>query len=89
MPHKTLVVFLLSLSIFLIGNAKAEESQFLRDQIEQITTQSDHTIGGELVNSPRLLLTIYSKNDFQLLWQRPDNVQQLFKAISSDRKSVV
>ncbi len=83
MPHKTLVVFLLSLSIFLIGNAKAEESQFLRDQIEQITTQSDHTIGGELVNSPRLLLTIYSKNDFQLLWQRPDNVQQLFKAISS------
>lgn len=83
MTHKSLVIFLLSLSILLTGNAKAEESQVLRSHIEQITSQSDYTIEGELVTSHKLLLSIYSKNQFQLLWHRPDSVQQLFRAISS------
>jgi len=83
MTHKNLVVFLLSLSILLTGNAKAEESQFLRSHIEQIIRQSDYTIEGELVTNHKLLLSIYSKNQFQPLWHRPDSAQQLFKAISS------
>ncbi len=83
MLHKILIVFLLSLSILPIENAKAEESQFLRSHIEQVINQSDYTIEGELLSSHELLLSIYSKNQFQLLWHRPDSVQQLFKAISS------
>ena len=83
MTHKTLVVFLLSLSILLTGTAKAEENQFLRSHIEQAVSQSDFTIGSELVDGHKLLLSIYSKNKFQLLWHSPDSVQQLFKAISS------
>lgn len=83
MTHKYLVVFLLSLSILLTGNAKAEEIHFLRNHIEQVVRQGDYTIWGELFNSHKLLLSIYSKNQFQLLWHRPDSVQQLLKAISS------
>jgi len=83
MLHKSLIVFLLSLSILLIENVKAEESQFLRSHIEQVINQSDYTIEGELLSSHKLLLSIYSKNQFQLLWHRPDSVQQLLNAISS------
>jgi len=83
MIYKSLLALLFSLVILLPGKGQTEESQFLQKHIEQIIKQNDYAIGGEPFNAHKLLFTIYSKNNFQLLWHRPNSVRQLFEAISS------
>ncbi len=67
----------------LAGELQAASTPFLRNHLEQLGQQQDYTIGGEPFIAHRLLATIYSKNQFQLLWYRNDSVSQLFDAISS------
>ncbi len=72
------------MALFLfVASAQAESAQFLKKHLAQIQQQSDYSIGGEVFIGHKLLYEIYSKNQFRLLWHRPDSVKQLFAAIQA------
>lgn len=78
-------LLLLCLLPFMPLMAMAQEpataNSYIQRHIEQIQVQQNYRVGGEQIIARNLLPTLYSNNQYQLLWHNTDSVVQLLKAI--------
>ena len=63
------------------ARAADDTAQFMRQQLEQLHFGEQKQIGAEPIYTAGLLLDLYRKNQFQLLWTSKDTVNQLRGAI--------
>ncbi|MBW1750669.1 MAG: L,D-transpeptidase family protein [Deltaproteobacteria bacterium] len=76
-----LLCLLLFMPLIAVAEEPATANSYIQQNIEQIQVQQNYRIGGEQIIARNLLPTLYSNNQFQLLWQNKDSVAQLLKAI--------
>jgi murein L,D-transpeptidase YcbB/YkuD len=76
-----LLCLLLFMPLMAVAQGPATANSYIQQHIEQIKVQQKYRVGGEQVIARNLLPTLYSNNQFQLLWQNKDSVAQLLKAI--------
>ena len=76
-----LLCLLLFMPLMAVAQGPATANSYIQQHIEQIQVQQNYRVGGEQIIARNLLPTLYSNNQFQLLWQNKDSVAQLLKAI--------
>jgi murein L,D-transpeptidase YcbB/YkuD len=85
--YLTRIVFLACLQIILsAGVALAAEdkiAEIIRSKIEQITSQAGLQIEGAQIASATVLPEVYEENGFKRLWTNPQNVEDLYNAVTT------
>ena len=84
-PVKTiLVLIVLNLVIYTFCFAQVDSANlFIEEKIDELWTTGKLNIGFADIASKHWLPDLYERNDFQLLWQNPQNVEDLLKDIAS------
>ena len=79
-----LVQIILIFLVFPFGLAQAEQANiFIEQKIDELWTTGKLNIGFASIASKHWLPELYERNDFQLLWQNPVNVADLFNDIEN------
>jgi murein L,D-transpeptidase YcbB/YkuD len=84
-PVKTfLILIILNLMIYSFSFAQVDYANVIvEDQLDELMTTGNLNIGYASIASKHWLPNLYERNDFQLLWQNPQNVADLLDDIGS------
>jgi murein L,D-transpeptidase YcbB/YkuD len=83
-PEKILLLIMLNLLIYSFSFAQADSANLIIEQkIDELWTTGKLKIGLADIASRHWLPDLYERNDFQLLWQNPQNVKDLLDDIGS------
>ena len=84
-PIKTVfVLIILNLAICSISYSQVEQAnQIIQQRIDELYTSGKLNIGYADIASKHWLPSLYEGNDFQLLWQNPQNVKDLLDDIGT------
>ena len=88
MRVRTIIAFLifivLSFTIYSFGFAQVDlANQIIEKRIDELWTTGKLNIGYANIASRHWLPSLYERNNFQLLWQNPQNVKGLLAAVGS------
>jgi len=79
-----LLLIILNLVIYTFSFAQVDSANIIiEEKIDELWTTGKLKIGLADIASKHWLPDLYERNDFQLLWQNPQNVQDLLKDIGS------
>lgn len=80
--HSAVTLLILLIVAFFSSTSFAREEQLIIQQrLEQLYFDNEDKIGGEPVYATAYLHELYRKNEFQPLWTKSDNIDQLLWAI--------
>jgi len=83
-PEKILLLIILNLVIYSFCFAQVDSATLIiQEKIDELWTTGKLKIGLSDIASKHWLPNLYERNDFQLLWQNPQNVKDLLDDIGS------
>jgi len=88
MKYQSIKAFLISIffNVILISTSFAQDnltSLIIQDRIDQILTTGSLNIGYTNVASKQILPKLYERNNFQLIWKNPQNVNDLLNELGN------
>ena len=77
-------IVILNLTVYAFGAAQEDRAKFIIEQkIDELWTTGKLYVGFASIASKHWLPSLYERNDFNLLWQNPQNVEDLLADVGS------